>query len=293
MEQLPDALQGRAFSVQEAAAFGVPVSRLRRRELETPFRGVRAPAGELDDLESICRAYATRMPERHYFSHATAARLRGLWLPAALEMSSPLHVTVTGTARAPRIPGVVGHHIEPDRADWSMLGGLPVASALESARTLAPTLGIEALVVMLDSLRRRQGRLVSEEQLTYMLAKHGGQRGIRKLRVAHALSRSGADSPMETRLRRGLVQRGLPEPLVNPVISRPGHRERRGDLVWPRWRVVVEYEGGHHQSDRTTYVNDISRYEELTADWSFVRVTYEHLADLRTVVSRIHRARRQ
>lgn len=293
MEPFPDALHGRAFSVQDAAVHGVPVSRLRRRGLVTPFRGVRAPVGGLDDLESLCRAYLTRMPEGQYFSHVTAARLRGLWLPAAAERDPALHVTVTDTARAPRIPGVVGHHVDPDRAEWSTLRGLPVASALESARTLAPTLDIESLVVVLDSLRRRRGRLVTEDQLLFMLAKHGGQRGVRKLRVAYALSRSGADSAMETRLRRGLVQRGLPEPLVNPMISRPGQRERFGDLVWPRWGVVVEYEGLHHQADRDSYVGDIERYEELTADWSFVRVTREHLADFPAIISRIHLARRQ
>jgi hypothetical protein len=251
------------------------------------------PIGEPGDLDAACRAYLARMPEGQYFSHVTAARLRGVWLPLAVEQDPLLHVTVTDTSRAPRIPGVVGHHIDPDRADWSMLGGLPVASSLEAARTLAPILGIEALVVVLDSLRRRQNPLISEDQLIFMLAKHGGQRGVRKLRVAFALSRSGVDSAMETRLRRGLVQRGLPEPLVNPIISRPGGRERRGDLVWPQWRVVVEYEGTHHQSDRVTYVGDIARYEELADDWSFVRVTREHLDDFPAIMSRIHLARGQ
>lgn len=291
--ELPDALQGRAFSVREAAAAGVPVARLRRRGLETPYRGVRAPAGELDDLESRCRAYATRMRPGQFFSHVTAARLRGLWVPSEFTPDEPLHVSVTATARAPRIPGVVGHHIDSDRVDWSFVRGLPVATPLEATRMLAPALGIEALVVVLDSLRRREWRLVSDKALVYMLAKHGGQRGVRKLRAAYALSRSGSGSAMESRLRRALVQRGLPEPEVNPLISRPGRPRRYGDLVWRRWGVVVEYEGSHHQADRSTYVDDIRRYEELAADWSFVRVTHEHLASLPTLISRIHLARRQ
>ncbi len=293
MQPLPPELERRAFSVREAAAAGVPVSHLRRRTLATPFRGVRTPADADDDLLAMCRAYAARMPDGHYFSHLTAARLRGLWLPMSYRRGEPLHVTAIDTGRAPRIPGVVGHHIDEDRSEWSLLSGLRVASSLEAARTLAPTLGVEDLAVVLDSLRRRSGRLVSEEQLLFMLAKHGGQRGIRRLRAAYSVSRSGADSAMETRLRRGLVLRGLPEPLVNPVISRPGRRERFGDLVWPRWSVVVEYEGTHHQADRDTYVDDISRYEELADDWSFVRVTREHVRDFPRIISRIQLARRQ
>lgn len=293
MEPLPETLAGRAFSVREADAEGVPVTRLRRVGLVTPYRGVRAPVGQLTDLESLCRAYVERMPGGQYFSHLTAARLRGLWVPTRFQLGEHLHVSVTDTARAPRIPGVIGHHVDPDRADWSMLRGLPVASPLEAARMLAPMLDIEALVVLLDSLRRRQGRLVSEGQLLYLLAKHGGQRGVRKLRAAYELSRAGVDSPMETKLRRGVVRCGLPEPEVNAVISKPGHPTRRGDLVWRRWRTVAEYEGDHHQSDRGTYVGDISRFEELAADWSFVRVTREHLSDFPAIAARIRLARRQ
>ncbi|WP_210413804.1 hypothetical protein [Protaetiibacter larvae] len=259
----------------------------------TPFRGVRAPADGERDLESLCRAYVERMAEDQYFSHLTAARLHGFWLPSRFQLGEPIHVSVTDTARAPRIPGVVGHHVDPDRAAWTWLDGLPVAVPLEAARMLAPALSIEALVVVLDSLRQRSGRLVSEPELLYMLAKHGGQRGVRKLRAAFALSREGSASAKETTLRRGVVRAGLPEPEVNALISRPGEPERYGDLVWRRWRVVAEYEGVQHQSDRGTYVGDITRFEELSPEWSFVRVTKEHLADFRAIAVRILRARRQ
>ncbi|TPX05131.1 hypothetical protein FJ656_08170 [Schumannella luteola] len=167
-----------------------------------------------------------------------------------------------------------------------------MATPLETVRTLAPLLGLEALIVLLDGVRSRTGRLVSEEQLLFMLAKHRGQRGVRKLRAAFEASRPGVDSPRETTLRRGVVRAGLPEPEVNAIISRPGEPLRLGDLVLRAWRVVIEYEGDHHQSDRTTYVGDIARFEQLADDWSFVRVTREHLRDMPSVIARIVRARR-
>lgn len=292
MEPLPPELRD-PFSVAHAASLGIPVTRLRRKALVTPYRGVRMDAPGPFGLEPRCRAYAARMPDDHYFSHLTAARLWELWLPTRFDEAEPLHVTVPHPGRAPRIPGVVGHHIDAERAECARLRGLPVATPLEAVRTLAPSLGIRPLVVLLDSLRRRGRPLVSDDQLLYLLAKHGGQRGVRRLRVAFDRSRAGSASAYETRLRLALVDAGLPEPEVNVLISRPGRRRRYGDLVLRSWGVVVEYEGEHHQGDRGTYVGDIARYEELASDWRFVRVAKEHLADIPAVVRRIHLARCQ
>ena len=172
------------------------------------------------------------------------------------------------------------------------LRGLPVAIPLEAARTLAPLLGIEQLVTVLDGLRRREAPLVSEAQLLYLLAKHGGQRGVRKLRMAYSLSREGVASAKETELRRGLARVGLPEPEVNALITDAGEFPRRlGDLVFRKWGVVAEYEGSHHQTDRDTYVDDIARFEQLADRWRFIRVSKEHLRDIPAIARRIQLAR--
>jgi hypothetical protein len=292
MEPLPVKLLGRAFSVREAVELGVSDDRLRRRALARPFYGVRAPAGAPTDLESRCHSYLPRMSPGQYFSHLTAARLWGLWVPSQFTPAEPIHVTAPLPGRAPSTIGVRGHHIDPDRAEATLLRGLPVSLPLEAARTMVPSLGVEQLVVLLDSLRTRDTPLISEAQLLYLLAKHGGQRGVRKLRMAYGSSREGAASPQETRLRRGLVLAGLPEPELNALISKPGERPRRfGDLVFREWGVVAEYEGSHHQVDRETYVSDIARFEQLAGDWRFVRVAKEHLRDIPSVARRIQLAR--
>src|SRR5687767_13031155 len=115
MEPLPSELLGRAFSIREAAELGVSDDRLRRRSLTSPFHGVRAPADSADDLESRCRAYLPRMTSGQFFSHLTAARLWGLWLPTTYRPTEPLHVTAPLPARAPRTIGVRSHHIDLDR----------------------------------------------------------------------------------------------------------------------------------------------------------------------------------
>ncbi|HEX6149698.1 hypothetical protein [Nocardioides sp.] len=63
-----------------------------------------------------------------------------------------------------------------------------------------------------------------------------------------------------------------------------------GDLVLLEWRVVVEYEGSHHQADRGQYVSDISRYAVMRRhDFGYVQVTKEKLARARSVAREVHR----
>jgi hypothetical protein len=293
MERLPEPLRERPFSVREAADLGVAVTRLRRRELSAPFRGVRVPSPAESDLESRCLAYLARMPAGQYFSHQTAARLWGMWLPTLYSEFEQLHITAPLPGRAPRIPGVTAHHVEAALGSGQLLRGIPVSTPLETVRCLAAKASIDDLVAIFDSARVRSGALLTESELLHVLAKHRGGRGVRKLRAAYELSRAGVDSRRETILRLGLVRAGLPEPEVNGVISRPGEPLRFGDLVFRDWRVVAEYEGKHHQRDRASYASDIVRFEQLHADWRFIRVLDEDLADFPAIVRRILLARWQ
>ena len=62
------------------------------------------------------------------------------------------------------------------------------------------------------------------------------------------------------------------------------------DLVYRRWRTVVEYEGSHHQQDRGQYVSDIGRYAVIRrGDYGYVQVTKEKLSRPRTLVGDVHR----
>ena len=63
-----------------------------------------------------------------------------------------------------------------------------------------------------------------------------------------------------------------------------------GDLVYKKWRVVVEYEGSHHQQDRQQYVADLGRYALMRAEEvRYVQVTHEKLAHARTLVGEVFR----
>lgn len=62
-----------------------------------------------------------------------------------------------------------------------------------------------------------------------------------------------------------------------------------GDLVHRRPRLVVEYEGAHHQIDRQQYVGDIDRYGLMRrAGVPYLQVTRELLAQRYRVVGVVH-----
>jgi very-short-patch-repair endonuclease len=66
----------------------------------------------------------------------------------------------------------------------------------------------------------------------------------------------------------------MPEPSLNVgVTSREGRLLGRGDLVWPEWRTVVEYDGDNHRTSDKQYDRDIRRIEDfVAAEWRVVRV---------------------
>lgn len=285
---LPSDLESRAFSVADALRRGVTPARLRRTDLRADFHGVRSPRTAAQDVESLCRAFATRMRADQYFSHDTAAVLWGLRLPWRIQASRILHVTTVLPGRTPRTRGVVGHHADAPGAELAMHRGFLLPRPAEVWRMLATRLDVGELVVAGDGLICRRDPLATLAQLRRAVARNAGRRGNRALRAAFGLLRPGTDSARETDLRLAIVVAGLPEPEVDVRVSAAGARERRGDLVFVRWRVLVEYEGIHHQSSREAYLSDIDRFEELAGEWRIVRVTKEHA--IPEVIARITRA---
>jgi hypothetical protein len=93
----------------------------------------------------------------------------------------------------------------------------------------------------------------------------------------------------ESEVRAVLEFAGLPEPEVNQGVDLQGSASALGDLWFPRWRTVVEYEGRHHQADRRQYVADIDRYALFRRhDVSYVQLTQEKLRSPRDVAREVH-----
>src|SRR5690606_34337270 len=120
------------FAVWVARANGVTRGRLRGRDLDAPFHGVRVRADTGDEAESEssdpyerrrrlrvarARAYAPALHTGHFFSHETAASIWGAPLPLALTARGEvadaadleLHVCAIGWVPFPRASGITGH----------------------------------------------------------------------------------------------------------------------------------------------------------------------------------------
>jgi very-short-patch-repair endonuclease len=105
--------------------------------------------------------------------------------------------------------------------------------------------------------------------------------------VNHLDSRSA--SLRESEVRAVLEFAGLPVLEVNRALPEARGRAVIGDLVHTGLRVVVEYEGQHHQEDRDQYRSDIRRYATLRRlGYRYVQVTKEDLDRPRRAVNKVY-----
>lgn len=282
---LPRPLEQLPFHVSEATRYDVPSARLRRRDLISPFRGIRT-ARPVETLEDRCLAYLPLLNGR-WFSHSTAALLWGMWLPGHL--GKDIHVSARWPSREPRTAGVIGHRVSEEIASVGMVRGMPVASPAQCWCSLGPMLTLDELIVAGESVLRRQSPLAALEDLRSTRIRYGSRRGASQLDRALGQLRGRADSAKEVQLRLLLVRAGLPEPRVNLLIV-DGEGEMFGDLAYPDWSTLVEYDGRQHLLPRQAAA-DILRHERLSrSGWTLVRVVQEHLDAPDRVAKRVARA---
>ncbi|WP_400997590.1 hypothetical protein [Agromyces sp. GXQ0307] len=266
---LPAPIAGRPFHVRRAAELGVTRARLRARDLEVPFRAVRAPAGT-ETLEGLCRAYAERMPPGHVFSHATAAQLWGLPLPGREPL--PLHVAVPAPHREPRMRDVVGHRLGAGIPTARHRGVRLVAPA-DAWCQLAASLSTDDLVAAGDRLVGWRRPLATPEELRAAVRRHGSRRGAVRLRDALAEVRAGSASRRESLLRLRVGRAGFPDPELNAPIELASGWTTHGDLVFRAYRVLLEYDGEQHRTDDRQFHRDVERLNDLAADgWIVIRI---------------------
>jgi hypothetical protein len=271
--ELPRNLNRDGFTVADAHAAGMSRKRTRAIDLETPFRGVRAVAGGEHNVMSRARAYAARMPPGQFFSHTTAALMLGIPLPQRVALDAALHVSAVAPDRAPRMNGVVGHTFSVRPELW-IIDGLTMTAPVTTWCDLAVTLGLDDLIAAGDYLLGTLRPPANMVELADAVARRPGQRG--SVRLQHALTwvRPRVESRQETRLRLLILRAGFPEPEVNVYLPlRPGRKRVRGDLVYPEYRVLVEYDGEHHRTDDGQYARDVERLDDVMADgWRVIRV---------------------
>ena len=306
-EPLPPALKGEAFSVAQGRALGLGRGRLLSDDLARPFRAIRvqraddhAVAISADQiLRDRCQALLLGVPDGAFFSHVTAARIWPLPLPRP-EANEPLHVSVPATKRAPRRAGVTGHHVHDPRACIVHRDGLAMVDPASLFCQLSTQLSLADLVAVGDALVltpvyydwRDERPWVPLAQLKARVELFRG-RGKRLAAEAVELIRAGAESRPESLLRLAIRDAGLPEPDVNvDVFDVRGRFLGRADLVYRKWRVIVEYDGDQHGTDTRQFDKDVLRLEGFTsAGWAVVRVVgRSFFGDRDASIARVRRA---
>ncbi len=258
------------------------------------FRGARATVEPVCFDERIA-AFAAVMRSGEFFSHGTAAHLLGLPDRRKTE-TTPLDVAVAPPMRAARRVGVRSHHLW-DEAVEVVHAGYPVADPASTFCHLSSFRSLDELVALGDALvlsnqeGRRRGLRVELAVLAERAAYYRG-RGGRRAREAVAFVRVGSESPRETQLRLLLIRAGLPEPELNiELFDAEGCFVARVDLLYCLERVVVEYDGDQHRTDRAQYERDIARIEAIEAlGYRVIRVRASGLLDPEGTAARVRRA---
>lgn len=301
---LPPSLSSGPFTRADASERAVSWRRLGHDDVVHPHHGVFAPSVSADPsirgtlVERCERANPILGPHR-WFSHLTAARLWGIPLPFEPAADEPLHVLTFVGAEPMRRPGIVGWSTEDGRVDGCFRGLVPVVAAADVWCQLAmpgatgrdpetgrrSSLSREWLVAVGDFLltgpfERGGGPrhpLCTPADLAAALRRHAGKRGVKALRWALDRVRAPVHSPQESRLRLTLVACGLPEPDVQvPVQTAVGLRH--ADLGYPAARVLIEYQGDHHRTDRAQWREDRTRRQLFEdAGYRVIEVTADDL----------------
>lgn len=269
----PESIDLGGFTVAEARDLGLPRGRLRRGDLVQPTRGVRRAPVEALTIERHASDLALALPPDTAFSHLTAARLLGLpapspW-PGALE---PLDVMRASTLNRIERSGC-RHHRGLESRETVIVSGLPAVAPLDTWADLCGVWSVEDLVVAADALLARG--VATRTTLMATAESRSGRRRAGRGREAAALARVGSGSPAESRARLNFHDWGLPEPALNrDVFGAEGDWLARSDFVWEGRRVVGEYDGDIHRTDRNRWLYERQRRAAIEdAGWAYVEMT--------------------
>jgi hypothetical protein len=278
---LPVEFSRRPFAVGDARAAGIGEGRLRGKDLERPFHGVRSAGGSRDTLLALCRAYEPRLTPSQFFSHWTAAQLWLAPLPYDFDPTENLHVATRAPRRAPRSRFITGHQVTDPLATVRLRFGLPTADPATTWLQLARTLNEANLVAVADHLvlspvfaeAPEVRPYLTLEELRSRVTAYSGP-GSRRAAAAVERVRLGVESRPETLVRLMIVDAGMPEPEINPEVwSDEGEWLGRGDMVFRRWKVLVEYDGDQHRTNTAQYEKDMARRERFRrAGWDGVYI---------------------
>jgi very-short-patch-repair endonuclease len=286
MREIPPHLKGAVFTVAEARDAGITKAMLQGGRFVRLQRGLYTPAQESIDITIRIEAALRVLPGNSAVSHLTNLRLRGF----AIGPELPLHFSTNAAGPARRTNVVL--HRRQGLLHLSEVRGFP---ALGAMRTF-----VDAATMLNDRNLLRVGDwLASTGQVDVRALRSNVEDshldGVQRARRVAKWVRSRVASPRESDVRWALRRAGLPEPELNVDIHDDhGTWLAKGDLVYGRWKVLVEYDGWLHERDARQRQWDHLRREQLEANgWRLIVVTTVDMAKPALVAHRVRQALRQ
>lgn len=285
-DSLPLPLAAAPFTFSSAMSSGVPLSRLRRKDVINVGRGLYRPTGWDFDLEGAARALSAASPGA-WISHVTAARLRCQVLPPWLADSSELHLSKPRSLPSVRRKGVFGHTVLAREDEIELVDGIRLSTRSRTWLDVARILPLHDLVSMGDQLIRIpradfEGRAQPYDTiagLRALVARHPNLQGIVRAREALDLMRVGADSAPESLLRLAIADAGLPEPELQVPLRAGDARSPSADLGYRHRRLAIQYDGEYHLGD-AQILSDRRRDKAFeSAGWTVLIFDRDDLAD--------------
>lgn len=281
---VPDQLRHRPFTTAEAASAGVTRRMLQSSAYTRIHPGVYVCAQVAMALDVLVIADLLALPADACVSHVTALHWYGVDVGTA---AGERHYSTNTTAQT-RLEGVRLHR---RRGTLSprVVRGAPVLGPDRTLVDCATQLNPPDLVRAGDWLVRLG--LTSPSTLrTYAEERHLD--GVVLARRTSPLVRARVDSVRETDVRLVLVASRLPEPEVNgTIVDDHGRFVARGDLVYRGLRIVIEYDGWHHERSAEQRQRDILRRERLEAEgWRVIVITGRDMARPSGIVARVWQA---
>jgi len=232
---------------------------------------------------------AIRMPPATFFSHTTAALLLRAPLPLALERSTSLDVAIPAPGRAPHARGIRGHELTISSGEVIELDGVRLSSPARTWCDLGAVLSLTDLVAVGDHLIHWRLPLATLEDLSTMMRRFVGRRGMRRLREAFPLLNDRAESRQESVLRVLLELGGLPRASINrDLVDTEAGFIARTDFAFEEFMLLLEYQGDYHRTTRGQWRKDMTRRSRLEAKgWQVMELNADDLKDPAELVSRI------
>lgn len=280
---IPPVLRTGPFTSEMAVSAGLPKVSLKGKRFRRLFRNVYVCADLELDLILWLHAALLILPVDAVVSHVSALWVYGIELGSSRPFEFSTNLPLVTKLRNIRL------HRRQGRLTAYKMRELPITGPERTLVDCGTCLTFVQLVQAADWLI--QSGFATLESLTdYALQRH--LNGVTRVRRALLFAREGVESPLETLVRLMLVFARLPEPQCNrDITDAAGKFLARGDMVYFRYKVLVEYDGWQHERDAKQRQRDRERREVLEAcGWRVIVVTSEDLKHKQAIPWRVYEA---